>query len=73
MNSRSTNNRPSRSGNNRDDSQIQRIIVDINNVESILNDVKAQLATAKTTETQMTLRIEFLENVILTLTGITTQ
>ena len=70
MNSRTTNTRPTRSGNNRDDSQIQRIIVDINNVETIVNEIKKHLVSVKNTEIQMQNRIEFLENVILTLTGI---
>ena len=67
---RNSNSRSTRSGNNREDSQLQKVIVDINNVESIITDIKKQLTTAKIAEVQMQNRIEFLENVILTLTGI---
>ena len=67
---RHSNSRSTRSGNNREDSQLQKVIVDINNVESIITDIKKQLTTAKIAEVQMQNRIEFLENVILTETGI---
>ena len=67
---RNSNSRATRSGNNREDIQLQKVIIDINNVESIITDIKKQLTTAKVAEVQMQNRIEFLENVILTLTGI---
>lgn len=70
MNTSNSNSRANRSGNNRDTSQIQRIIVDINNVETIVNEIQKQLISAKSTELAMQNRIEFLEGIILTLTGI---